>query len=334
MLGVDYYGSRYAKGCDPSDFWVTYFTSSGIVKKMIEQHGQPDIKEIRQIFGDNPEQAVAWETRVLKRLKVPSNKKYLNGHCAGGGYLASLAAAKINSNMITAKHKVTGEVKKISRLSVEWTSGEWVGIRHGVKPSQKCIDAARSRKGIPKPPEHGMKVGSAIRKLKWYMEPISGNVGRFIPSQQPDGWISVTGPHKKMTPEQVLDEKQQKLEDRKSKREESKESRSANNSAGQKKFNSENPLHRWSRDEVVFAVEILREFSAKPLVPEKNSLGKNLSYVRSFSIQVSQRKNTTLHRVLSVVNGKVDRLLKGILMEQEFVDVHQTVNDILTNTHS
>jgi len=58
-LNINYYGSRYAKGCDPSDFWVTYYTSSTLVKRMTSQHGEPDIKEIRRVFGNNPKETVS-----------------------------------------------------------------------------------------------------------------------------------------------------------------------------------------------------------------------------------------------------------------------------------
>lgn len=38
--GHFYYGCRYAQGCDPTDFWSTYFTSSKPVRSLIEEHGK------------------------------------------------------------------------------------------------------------------------------------------------------------------------------------------------------------------------------------------------------------------------------------------------------
>lgn len=32
-----YYGVRYAKGCNPADLWVKYFTSSKFVREFREQ---------------------------------------------------------------------------------------------------------------------------------------------------------------------------------------------------------------------------------------------------------------------------------------------------------
>ena len=72
-----YYGLRYAKNCHPDDLWITYFTSSKIIKQFRKEYGEPDIIEIRKIFS-NVENAAIWEHTVLKRLKVNINDKWLN----------------------------------------------------------------------------------------------------------------------------------------------------------------------------------------------------------------------------------------------------------------
>lgn len=72
-----YYGVRYSKNCDPSDLWKTYFTSSKHVKSYVDFHGDPDIIQIRKIFNTKDE-AISWEHKVLKRLKVIQNNKWLN----------------------------------------------------------------------------------------------------------------------------------------------------------------------------------------------------------------------------------------------------------------
>ena len=75
--GMKYYGVRFAQDCNPSDFWVNYFTSSNYVADYTKEHGEPDIKIIRKTFSDS-EKARLWEHRVLKRLKVTSRDDYLN----------------------------------------------------------------------------------------------------------------------------------------------------------------------------------------------------------------------------------------------------------------
>jgi hypothetical protein len=80
-----YYGVRYAKrdkclyetGCHPDEFWLTYFTSSEIVNNFREEFGDPDIKQIRKTFCEE-EDAIKWERKVLYKMDVIHDKKWLN----------------------------------------------------------------------------------------------------------------------------------------------------------------------------------------------------------------------------------------------------------------
>lgn len=72
-----YYGVRYAKGCDPSELWISYFTSSKYVQSFHEKFGNPDLIEIRQIFDDR-DKAIKWESKVLKRMNVIHREDFLN----------------------------------------------------------------------------------------------------------------------------------------------------------------------------------------------------------------------------------------------------------------
>jgi len=73
-----YYGVRYAKGCSPNDLWKTYFTSSKYVKKFRKLYGEPDIIDVRKIFPNNETGALLWETKVLLRMNVINDPKWLN----------------------------------------------------------------------------------------------------------------------------------------------------------------------------------------------------------------------------------------------------------------
>lgn len=79
LLNKWYYGVRYAKKCVPEDLWVSYWTSSRLVKKFVAQHGDPPVREIRKTFS-SIKQAQHWESRVLKKLKVVTDEKWINGH--------------------------------------------------------------------------------------------------------------------------------------------------------------------------------------------------------------------------------------------------------------
>lgn len=72
-----YYGVRFAQNCHPSDLWTKYFTSSKHVQAFREEAGEPDIIEVRQTFNDSL-QAREWEHKVLRRLKVIQDERWLN----------------------------------------------------------------------------------------------------------------------------------------------------------------------------------------------------------------------------------------------------------------
>lgn len=82
-----YYGVRtalrhkclYESGAHPNDLWKTYFTSSPVVEQFIEENGDPDVIQIRKTFKTKDE-ALTWESKVLKRMMVKQNDKWLNKH--------------------------------------------------------------------------------------------------------------------------------------------------------------------------------------------------------------------------------------------------------------
>jgi hypothetical protein len=130
-----YYGVRFAKGCNPSEFWKEggYFTSSKYVDKFREHHGDPDIIEIRNTF-ESIDKALHWENKVLKRMGVikENDAKWLNQN-------DSIA---ISSTIISESNR-NREVTKSHRLNnsngiKDWwqkrkqNSGLFVGNRKGL----------------------------------------------------------------------------------------------------------------------------------------------------------------------------------------------------------
>lgn len=77
-----YYGIRYAKNCHPDDLWKKYFTSSKKVKEFRKKFGEPDIIQIRRTFS-NKEDCIAWEIKLLRRINVLEDDKWLNANIAG-----------------------------------------------------------------------------------------------------------------------------------------------------------------------------------------------------------------------------------------------------------
>jgi hypothetical protein len=78
-LNLWYYGVRYARGCHPKDFWVSYKTSSDRVKKIVKEHGEPPVRTIRKTFSDE-KTARLWEFRVLTKMKVVAKDQWINGN--------------------------------------------------------------------------------------------------------------------------------------------------------------------------------------------------------------------------------------------------------------
>lgn len=82
--GKVYYGFRSANKVDPDqDLWKYYFTSSPKVQQLIEETGADSFDvEIRKVF-ETKEQAVSWETRVLRRCRVLEDDRWINQNVAG-----------------------------------------------------------------------------------------------------------------------------------------------------------------------------------------------------------------------------------------------------------
>lgn len=82
---MKYLGVRYCKGCHPDDLWKTYFTSSSIVKTLIEEYGKDDfyVKIIHK-YPNEPSEAILREAKYFPFIK--KREDYLN-MCYSSGCL-------------------------------------------------------------------------------------------------------------------------------------------------------------------------------------------------------------------------------------------------------
>lgn len=83
--GLKYYGSKYGKGSDPNSFWKPggYFTSSVKVKTLIKEYGTDSFRaEVRKTFID-PDQALHYEYKFLKKVKALTKDDWLNDNYGG-----------------------------------------------------------------------------------------------------------------------------------------------------------------------------------------------------------------------------------------------------------
>jgi hypothetical protein len=92
-----YYGVRTANNVPAEDdLWHTYFTSSPTVKRLIEEYGADSFDvEVRREF-DTVKQAIAWETSVLRRMRVLENEEWINANVAGYIVLNEASRKKIS----------------------------------------------------------------------------------------------------------------------------------------------------------------------------------------------------------------------------------------------
>lgn len=113
-----YYGVRFANKVEPDeDLWIRYFTSSVQVHKLIESTGPESFEfEVRKIF-DNKEDAIRWETCVLRRCKVLHNNRWLNANVAGH-IIATEEGRKIISETHKGKPKTEEHKQKIRNSNI------------------------------------------------------------------------------------------------------------------------------------------------------------------------------------------------------------------------
>lgn len=148
-----YYGVRFAKDVNPEELWVDYFTSSKHVKKFRQEVGEPDIIEVRKIF-DSSEKARAWEHKVLRRLKVIKNNKWLNktDNCSIDPELALNGARSIPNQETRKKMKKAHEGKRLSeetkaKISVS-RMGQPSGFkRHTTESKKKLSEIGKTKTG-------------------------------------------------------------------------------------------------------------------------------------------------------------------------------------------
>lgn len=101
---MKYIGVRYARGCNPNDLWVTYFTSSKLVKKLIENFGKEDfIVKVLHTFPNDPAAAVLREAEYFKYIKKRDD--YLNMTYSSGcqDLRISSKGGKVGGNIVYHK---------------------------------------------------------------------------------------------------------------------------------------------------------------------------------------------------------------------------------------
>ena len=175
-LDVWYYGVRYARGCDPSDLWVSYFTSSEHVKVFRELHGDPDVVETRKVFLSS-EMARAHEERVLRRLKAITSPRWLNKSYGGAKFVGCGGWNKGIPMPDEQKEKLrkANIGKKLDASHREKISASQKGKKRSEEARASIAAAQSIKKGIPRSEESRRKMKEAreIRRMKHPSRPHS-----------------------------------------------------------------------------------------------------------------------------------------------------------------
>jgi len=183
LTGERYYGVRYKQGCNPSDLWSTYYTSSKRVKQLLAQHGADAFSvEIRRTFTDK-QSALLWEHTVLRRLNAAQHSGYLNENNGnkqffGGGVPKGFKHTEEARRKMSENSKGHRNGKFGKPLSQE-TKRKLSEARKGYKESAEVIEAKRKRMSGKNNPNYG-------KKFHWYN---NGETSKLVEQCPGPEWV-------------------------------------------------------------------------------------------------------------------------------------------------
>lgn len=168
--GKVYYGLRYAKKCQPSDLWTTYFTSSSDVERLIEQDGKDSfLFEVRKKFTDT-KKAIEWEKKVLRRMKVIQREDFINRNIPGSSMFAHSEETKAKMRKpkpIGFSEKLKGNKRASVTKGIPKTKEHAENISKGKKGKAPFKGKDHPRYGKKKTEEELLKMSVSMKKKKW-----------------------------------------------------------------------------------------------------------------------------------------------------------------------
>jgi hypothetical protein len=153
--GQHYYGIRFARHCNPSQLWTTYFSSSIIVKKLISDFGVESFNyEIRKIFNSGVD-ALKWEHTVLRRLNAAARPNWINRHNGGKKFRAPQEHSAFTKE--TLRKKISGikrSAETKEKQSASAVKREAKRRADGWKmPADSVLRRAAAQRNIPRSPD-------------------------------------------------------------------------------------------------------------------------------------------------------------------------------------
>lgn len=161
--GLKYIGVKYAKNdCNPSDFWVTYFTSSNSIKKLINVYGIEDFQyKILHVYT-TPEEAILKELEYVK-LAI-KHKDYVN-----------FCQFKVTPETASKAGKIGGNVQVKLKQGIHKQSRE---ERLILLKNAREIQLTNKKNmfvncDVEKQKERGRKGGAKNKGFRWYNDTTS-----------------------------------------------------------------------------------------------------------------------------------------------------------------
>lgn len=147
-----YYGVRYGNKTTPyADLWRKYFTSSKTIKKLVREHGPDKFRAtVRQVF-DNKDDAIEWETLILKGMNVLYNDLWMNENVCRATAATPEIRRKI-SEFHKDKPKSLDHRKKISEANTGKIKGP-ISDEHKQKLSDIFSGEGNPMFGVVRPDE-------------------------------------------------------------------------------------------------------------------------------------------------------------------------------------
>jgi hypothetical protein len=166
ITGEKYYGVRYANGCNPTELWVTYFSSSKRVAQRIREHGRDSfVFEVRRTFL-TAKQARNWEEQVLRRLGVLRRDDWLNQNICGKFLKEGPHSKKHRQNISEAMRQ-------------SWARGDFADVTFNHTEEERRA-ASKRFKGIPKTAKHKANMKFHELNKKVVECPHCGKCGQYV----------------------------------------------------------------------------------------------------------------------------------------------------------
>lgn len=164
VTGKRYYGSSYSKNCHPSKLGVSYFTSSKVIKEIIEKEGASAFTWAVRMICNSPNQARNREAKFLKQVKAAQSINWYNKSNGNKNFLCNghnfETKKKIQKSSITRKCKPPQIHKVCSFCKLIFNTGSYA-LWHGPKCLQNNTSTAIQR---TKDSNHTRKLKSDAKK--------------------------------------------------------------------------------------------------------------------------------------------------------------------------